>query len=553
MFSVSSGPEVLAADDLVINQCGIPSIVLMEKAADAVVFAMRDFFPDFSKCKFAIICGNGNNGADGVAIARNLLCRFAQVDVFLLSRENGFIFKSEEGKSNLRILLDDSFMQGLRVIEWNPETPSPNLGIYDGVVDAMFGAGFNSSKPIDIFYKFVISEMNLGKFIVSVDVPSGQCPTTGQGAGALKSSITVTFGMIKSGLVTYPGKSHCGKIYYSPISYPREILTSCSSKLIVPASLPPRDPDGYKCTFGRGLFVAGCRSYFGAPFLSSASFMRCGGGYAKLFSLDQEKVYPEVASHMPEIVFLQEDFGRIGENDVVVIGPGLGQSNEAVELVRLVITTIANESETNSSSLSGVVIDGDGLNLLVSAFGDSGKIVNIFASIMKLGIPIVLTPHLGELKRLLWPPDNRAPSFPHSVVLPDKPHFFDYVTSTKLVCEQLCELPNLIVVVKGSTTCVVNRKDAIRINVTGNSGMGTAGTGDVLCGVIANMLIRKIDVIDSVATAVWIHGRAGDLAKETIGENGMVASDLLDHLPHAVREVSETETYRWKKYYPKMI
>ena len=569
-YPVVSGPESLTLDATVIHNVGIRSIVLMEKAADAVIAGMVEFFGRDSlyKSKIAIVCGTGNNGADGLVVARNLVSRNVHVDVFLVSRLGDFSMKSDEGKENMRLLLDDNFMPGLSVTEWTPDSVPPNLTNYDIVIDALFGAGFNLSCQMNDFTLSVLSHLADHPRIVAVDVPSGQCPTTGRYGHSqhrpIKAALTVTFGAIKSGLVTYPGKTFAGKIFYSPISFPRKILqTSSSCELIVPMQLVPRDPNGYKSTFGSGLFVSGSKSYLGAPMFCSGSFLRCGGGYARLASLDPDKVHPVVASQIPEIVFLDTWSEKLGDSDVIVIGPGLGRSPQAVSTLRSVLeslSTVDSQCQKNRA-VSALIIDGDGLGLLLEAcHNDPHEVVRILGQIMQTECPVILTPHLGELRTLFWPsaPDIKS-TFPHSIDLSGS-NFLDYVYSTKAVLVELVsQLPQLIVVVKGSTSCVVDGTHSIRMNVTGNSGMGTAGSGDVLCGVIANIVERNRRsrapelTIDAVATAVWIHGRAGDIAKDTLGEDGMLASDIMNALPAAIREVYMGESNKWKTYYPTVL
>jgi NAD(P)H-hydrate epimerase len=209
------------------------------------------------------------------------------------------------------------------------------------------------------------------------------------------------------------------------------------------------------------------------------------------------------------------------------------------------------------------VIDGDGLTNLAKAFENNSKnIQDIFQNLFDKGKYIVLTPHIGELKHLFWPSNEESDVaiVEHSVKLESSEEqvtFIDYVYKTREILKNLGgDFSNkLVVVVKGSTSCVVDGTSAIRMNVTGNAGMGTAGSGDVLSGVVANMLIRcsHLDVIDAVANAVWIHGRAGDLARNELGEDGMVASDILDHLPQVMKEMSsETGNPEWNNYYPKI-
>jgi ADP-dependent NAD(P)H-hydrate dehydratase / NAD(P)H-hydrate epimerase len=533
-FPVVSGPEMGRLDRLAIDS-GMDSLLLMENAGSAVAKTIVDRVPH--TCPVLVVCGTGNNGADGLVVARKLAAVWFQVDVVLIGP-----MKSVEGERNLQILRNSfdgvSFYDSIGGVDDHVQ--------YSVIVDAVLGAGSTRSRREKMAQtQNVFDWMNARRklnssVLVAVDLPSGVDPSTGELLfdRPVLADITVTFGAIKTGIWLYPGREFCGEFIFSKISFPPKILSNSSFYLYFPTPLLPRDPNGHKGSFGKATFLAGSATYFGAPFFCTAGFLKSGGGYARLCAADRA-VGESVAAKLPEIVLGDSSSGW--SPDAVVIGPGLGLENQALfgGMIKRVL----------EGGPIRVVIDGDGYGLLLEK-------VEVLSRLLNCGHSVILTPHYGEYKRLFWPPENTSPLLPHSEAVPE--NFFDSVQTLRRILsvnsDSLNSYPGeLIFVMKGARTAVVSSKSLdrrISLNVTGNSGMGTAGSGDVLAGIIA--AIRGQSVLESVRLAVFIHGLAGDLARDDLGEDGMLASDILAHVPAAMKLVRRMGgSDEWlESYYP---
>lgn len=484
MYDVCCASEMAEIDSWMINEIGIPSVVLMENAGQAVVSAMFDYWGMANVCEsgpVAVVCGTGNNGADGLVVARKLVSYGATVDVFIIGKYSEF--RSEEGKCNLKIL--KKFCKSVRfeVIE--------GLNTYSYIVDALLGGLGVPDKIVC----GAISMINAARGrVVSVDVPSGCVHATDT---CVRANLTVTFGAIKSEILFYPGNSFVGKLVFAPISF---IAGKTSMRLISVPKLPIRDPNGHKGSFGKGLLMCGSAGYFGAPLFTTRSFLKSGGGYAFLHCKDL-CVQNSIAVTCPEIVTRAFD----GEVNVAIVGPGIGVDN--VSLFQQALATRCD---------CGLVIDGDALTILSSH-------PDMWSCLQQKRRPVILTPHLGELGRL----------FPATLATEN---FYEKILLVKQILSPQDD--EVIIVMKGSRTAVLSNKNpCVYINVTGNSGMATPGSGDVLVGIIAALLCAKTNTHTAVCNAVFIHGLAGDIAKETCGEDGMLASDIMEAIPAAIIRV----------------
>ena len=351
------------------------------------------------------------------------------------------------------------------------------------------------------------------KTVFSIDIPSGIHGYTGQVMGAaVKADYTVTFGLPKIGNLLFPGYERCGKLYVSHISFPPSIYNADSLKVEINSleKLPPRNPNGHKGDFGEVLFIAGASSYFGAPYFAALSFLKAGGGYSRLAA--PKSMTPFIANKGSEIVFVpmqETDSGSISlknkrpllelseRMDLVVLGPGLSLEEETQQLVRELATEINKP----------LLIDGDGITALCQDL-----------SIIKARkAQTILTPHLGEMSRIT--------NMSVRKINVDK---IDILQGTAR------EL-NGVIALKGAHSLIGCADGRVFINLSGNSGMATAGSGDVLTGAIAAMFGLGLSVPDAVRMGVFIHGLAGDLAAEAKGEDGITAQDILDYLPLAVK------------------
>ncbi|MFN2203792.1 MAG: NAD(P)H-hydrate dehydratase [Caldilineaceae bacterium] len=511
-MKVSTVSEMRAMDQTAIVSYGIAEEVLMENAGLAA-FRVLTTKTGLNGKRTAVVCGGGNNGGDGLVVARHVASSGADVIVLLLSdpeRTSGAARRNYEMVCNLGIAV-----QRVSTAEELAEA----IGTADIVVDAMLGTGIE--RTVEGLYAEAIALINGGNArVLCVDIPSGINGDTGQVMGtAVQADWTATFGLPKAGNLLMPGAMYGGELYVSHISFPPALYASedLHIEINVPKPLPPRDTDGNKSTFGQALFVAGAASYYGAPYLASMSFLKAGGGYSRLAA--PTSVVPVIAAEGHEIVFVPQQETASGsialENlaallkltermDFVVVGPGLSLDEETQRLVREIVR----------GAEKPLLIDGDGLSAVMVEPD----------CVRDRTAPTVITPHLGEMSRLTG----------QSVAeLED-----DRVKAVRALSNDY----RATVVMKGAHTLVCQPDGRIAINLTGNSGMATAGSGDVLTGAIAAMFGLGLPFDDAVRNGVFVHGLAGDLATEDIGADGMSAVDVLLHVPAAVRMLREHAT-----------
>ena len=524
---IGSGPDVLARDKFVIEQVGVPSLLLMENAGAAVAREVRTWLNGRSQSKVAVVCAGGNNGADGLVAARHLATFGFDVDIYTVSGETGF--RSQEGQLQ-RTLVEKYNLQVFTVPDF---FDVEILDKYNVVVDAVLGAGFNSNRPIDNRLERIFSAINRAPHVVAVDVPSGIDPSSGKVccAAPVKAHVTVTFGLVKTGLVSYPGRALAGRIVLASISYPPAAFESPENVSLWLNPVPQlalRDKDGHKGSFGRAAFVAGSGQYFGAPLLCSKSFLRAGGGYARLVT--SEEVAKVVAVSAPEVVMVTTPEAALGFNDVIVIGPGLGLGDSALRRFDSTMDQICS-SECNVHTL---IIDGDGLTLLAEGFDAT------VSKVTAAGKRLVLTPHKGEWARLFGPCPDASQA--------------DLIARTQ---DRLRHWSHeIVVVIKGASSAVVSSSGQTWINTTGNPGMGTCGSGDVLAGIIAAFACnqpKREGLLSSVGAAVFVHGLAGDIAANIKGEDGLIASDIMEAVPEAIKQLRNNDVSELRtRYFPSL-
>ena len=505
-MKVSTVEEIREMDRRAIEEFGISDRVLMENAGHAAYSVVLGETGIREK-RFAVFCGTGNNGGDGFVVARKIHSMGGIVRVFLLGDK-------ERYKGAARINLD--ILSRLRIetlgIASSITPAREELKRCDAVIDAVFGTGL--TRHVENIYKEVIDLINTcGKTVFSIDIPSGINGNTGCLMGSsVKADHTVTFGTPKLGNILYPGFERCGKLWLTRISFPPELYENPTvlTEINIPARLPPRKTDGHKGDFGDVLFIAGAANYYGAPLFSALSFLKAGGGYSRLAA--PESVTPFVATQGNEIVFAPQDETETGslslksepalralaeKVDLVVIGPGLSLNPDTQTLVQNLLKAVKKP----------VILDGDG----ITAVADHTEILK------KREHPTVLTPHPGEMSRISHTPVTE-------------------ITSDRI--GHLRELSRALgapVLMKGAHTLIGFQDGRIFINMSGNSGMATAGSGDTLTGTIAAMYGLGLPLGDAVKTGVFVHGLAGDLAASETGEDGITARDILDRLPEAIK------------------
>ncbi len=504
-MKVARVEEMRTLDRRATEEFGIAQDLLMENAGQAVYFVVLQEL-GIKNRKFVVFCGSGNNGGDGLVIARKIHSNGGEVRVFLLDDEAKF---KGAAKKNFDIVsrmpIEMSRISSI-------DSVIPELFDCDAVVDAIFGTGL--VRKVSGIYKEVIQLINGSQTTVfSVDIPSGVNGNTGEIMGvAVEADYTVAFGLPKLGNILYPGCQHCGKLYVSHISFPPALYDSESMRIAVnsPVELPQRAKDTHKGDYGKALFIAGSSSYFGAPYFSALSFLKAGGGLSYLAT--PKSVSPFIASRGSEIVFVPQKETGSGsmalENedqllefsqtvDIVVIGPGVSLDSETQQLVRRLVPKIEKP----------LLIDGDGIT----------AIAGHLRTVKKREAPMILTPHLGEMSRIA--------SMEISEVSKNRIEVLQRVTK---------EL-NAIIVLKGAHSLIGHPDGTVFINVSGNSGMATAGSGDVLTGTIAAMYGLGLPLEDAVRAGVFMHGFAGDVVAVDKGEDGMTAQDIMDCLPETVK------------------
>ena len=487
---------------------GLPGVVLMEIAGRGVV-AVLSRMKDLSSLRVVILCGPGNNGGDGFVIARHLISRGAKVTVFLVADH-------AKVKGDALINLQILERMGAKLL---PLTTQADLERAESVmlhaqvvVDALLGTGI--TKPVDGELRQVIERANRCPCMkIAVDIPSGLCADTGQVLGvAFSADHTVTFGYPKVGLVTHPGVIHTGKLHMVDIGIPsvieqqKEFAAEVLDARRVSGWLEQRPAWGHKGTYGHLLVVAGSVGKTGAALLAGEAALRAGTGLVTIAStpgamraMEAKTVECMLAPLVPQGMELDgsdQIFNHfralLQGKTAVAIGPGIprGPGMQAF-LGRLV-----------RESPVPVVIDADGLNELAHDLG----------ALKEAMVPILLTPHPGEMARLTG-------------------ETTETIQADRLgIARDFAQKHGVYLALKGFRTVLSGPDGKVLINPTGNSGMGSGGTGDVLTGLVGSFMAQQHAPMDALAIGVYVHGLAGDKAAEERGQRGMVASDLMNEV-----------------------
>ncbi|HHU50698.1 MAG TPA: NAD(P)H-hydrate dehydratase [Firmicutes bacterium] len=490
--------EMKEIDRKAMTDYAIPGIILMEHAANALFQVIKEKFP--SPVKTGVICGRGNNGGDGWALARLLLQ--AGWDVTVFHPGLGVALPPDAGQNR-----EISLRLGVRAEDWETLLDAAeNIQSYDLLIDALLGSGFRGQAEGD--YGRLIELINSsGKPVIAVDLPSGLEADTGRVNGpVVKAGQTVTFGLPKIGLLAYPGRVFAGEIIIDHIGLPQQLLDKEHSKYFtylpeeVKKMRPRRKAEAHKGSCGRLLVIGGSAGLTGAPVLTGMGALRSGAGLVTLGLRDglllTEKP-PELMvkswSHLHQEI---ETLGLGREYDAVIIGPGLSTALDGRELL-LKVLTIENLIK---------VLDADALNIM-STVGEWWT---------KAKGPLVLTPHPGEMARLT--------GLSIAVVQKDR----------LAIAEEYAARWQAVVVLKGAGTTVASPEGLTYINPTGNPGLATGGTGDLLSGMIGAFLGQGLSPLEGACLGVYMHGAAADLAAEEVGYTGMIAGDVLFRLPRVL-------------------
>jgi NAD(P)H-hydrate epimerase len=508
-MKVSTVSQMRAMDRAAIDQYGIAGELLMENAGHAAFSVLKQMIP-LANRRVVILCGPGNNGGDGFVIARKIHSAGGVAKVLILGDPGRY-----EGAARLNLEIIRRLPIDIRRLD---DTAGLGLELAHcaAIVDAIFGTGLGREVS-GLHHEVIETVNNSHKPVLSIDIPSGVQGDTGQVLGcAISAHHTVTFGLPKIGNLLYPGFALGGHLHISHISFPPALYRNDHLKIAIntPPPLPPRPGTGHKGSFGQALFIAGAAGYLGAPCFAALSYLRAGGGYSRLAA--PAALTPFIAMKGSEIVFLPQRATKAGsialdnrdallkianDLDMTVLGPGLSLEGETQQLVRELTPAIERP----------LLIDGDGLT----------AISETPALIRQRSAPTVLTPHPGEMARLTG----------KSIAAVEA----DRIGAVQQLAADL----NAMVVLKGAHSLIGCPDGRVFINLSGNSGMATAGSGDVLTGAIAAMHGLGLSLEEAVCKGVFLHGAAGDLAALQQGEDGMTAQDILDHLPGTLKQDRE--------------
>ena len=509
--------EMREIDRITIEKYGVPGSVLMERAGTAVATKAMELF---TGRRALVICGGGNNGGDGLVAAADLYGSGYTVNVIMLSDQGSL------GK-DCRMQYDSAIKAGVAV-EFRKAIESADLqDVF--VVDAIFGTGL--SKPVTGDIASAIRAVNESESpVLAVDIASGISSDTGEILGeAVVANHTVTFGLPKRGHFLYPGAGHTGSLYVEDIGFPDELLMSenIKAELIhgsaVASLMLPRPRNSYKGDYGHVLVVAGSSGKIGAALMTARACLRSGSGLVtigipeSLMDALQCRVTEEMTLSLPDrgdgtldkkALKVILDFA-CRQSDVIAVGPGMGVSSSTEKIVSGLVL----------SSAVPLVIDADGLNSIKDCRDLLGR----------AKAPVIITPHPGEMTRLLNQPSvrSRKAEMKISDIEKDRINTAVSFSAETGVC----------VVLKGVPTIVADPDGCVYINTSGNPGMATAGSGDVLTGIIASLAGQGMSPLDAAVSGVYLHGLAGDAAAEEIGEASLIASDVIDALPAAFRSL----------------
>lgn len=512
---VLNAAQMREADRRTTEEIGIPSLVLMENAGRQVVAAIEAIHGDLLERQVAVLCGRGNNGGDGFVVARTFVQRGVDVSVFLIGRV-------AEVRGDARTNLEILGRLGLTVVEiadsqaW--ELHFSEISDSALIVDAIFGTGLNA--PLSGLMETVVADVNAsGITVVSIDLPSGLSADSHEVIGdSIEADTTVTLAAPKLSLALPPADTRAGDIVIADIGIPSDVIRSLDGPrvdLLTRAAMrelvTPRTPDSHKGDYGHVLVVAGSRGKTGAAHLAAIGALRSGAGLVTVAT--PACCVPMVAAMAPEYMTepIEERADGVDPDavdrlldlarDVIAIGPGLGLGASTKQFIRRLV----------DRATMPLVIDADAL----TAFNDDpDRLAG------REGRDVIITPHPGEMARLVGMST-------------------DEVQASRLeIARNFAVAHHLYVVLKGHRTLIATPDEQVFINPTGNAGMATGGTGDVLTGMIAAWLAQLLDAVAACKLAVYLHGMAGDLAEADEGEVSMTAGDVARHLGDAMMELT---------------
>ena len=500
MINVLSANQCKEMDRRAIAEIGIPGIILMENAASEVYNKIKEIGESF-----LIFCGKGNNGGDGLALARKLILGGKRVKVYIVSRNNNY---TESFRCNLAILKNISSDEDIKYIsskeEMNDSIVSDLKG-YDVTIDAVFGVGLNND--ISDIFKLVIDSINkYANSIVAIDVPSGlNCDTGFEMGTAIKADVTYTFEAIKKGFLNYNAFQYTGHIEILTIGIPYMVKEKLGKVINIlkdeeyKSLIPERKLYGHKGNYGRAIVIAGSRGFTGAAFITTECTVRGGAGLVTLICSSREiqtVLENKVIEAMTTTIDDEKIDGILKKADTIAIGPGIGTRIDQYNMLKDVI----------SKSNCPIILDADGINIV----SDNKEILS------ELKGRCIITPHPGEMARFL----NKD---------------IKEVEADRIeIARSTAEKYGIVILLKGYNTIITNG-NKVYINPTGNSKMASGGMGDALTGIINAFVSQGLELIDAALISAYIHGKIAD---DLGGENYIInARDIIEKLPQKINEI----------------
>ena len=513
--------EMAEMDRTAIEVAGIPGVVLMENAGRGATEVMWRYFPDLGGKRVAVLAGGGNNGGDGFVIARHLWQQRVAVTVCLLKKR-----KSYRGDAKLNLEIVEKL--GVQVEEYGDNKSlarlKRKLAKADLLVDAILGTGLNA--PVGGLYGEIIKLVNqLERPVLAVDLPSGLSATSGVPLGAcIQATVTATFGLPKVGQLVTPGCGYVGHLEVVDIGLPRTVTESAEPpRLWLEASdlavfLRSRSLASHKGSFGHVLVVGGSVGKTGAGAMAGLGAARAGAGLvtlavpSSLHGLMEVKLteimtepLAETAEQTVGPAALPRLHALLKGKQALALGPGLSVAEATVEVVVDLVERCP----------CPIVLDADGINALVDRLD----------ALKRARAPVILTPHPGEMGRLLKRSAEEVQNERLSLV------------------QSFSEQYGVTLVLKGARTLIGGPKGKLAINSSGNPGLASGGTGDVLTGLIAGFLAQGLSPFDAACAGVYCHGKAADRLARRYGDRGMLATDLLLEIPVVLKSlVEQSET-----------
>lgn len=479
MRYVLKNNEMRETDQETIKSIGIPGLVLMERASKETAECVKECVG--KDAAILILAGIGNNGGDALAVTRILLEEGYKADYQIIgNREKA----SEDFITQLSILKN---------LGYDPKE-TVQMKDYEILVEGIFGVGL--SREVGGVYKKVIEQINDASCpVISIDIPSGISGDTGKVLGcAVKADMTVTFGGYKRGHLLYPGRSYCGKTKLVSIGFHSQTIKKHASSVTIDENIgwmPERSAYSNKGTYGKVLVVAGNETMSGAACFAGEAALRMGAGLVKILSDPSNREI--IQTRLPECLFgsrsqLKE---ALSWCDCILFGPGIGVSEESQNMLQTILTY----------GTKPLIIDADGLNT-----------ISAYEMELDYAHGVILTPHMMEGARLL------------------KKDISELLEDICAAAEDISKKYHGTAVLKDAATIVASTGEKLYINQSGNDGMATGGSGDVLAGMIAGLTGAGLSPYEAAVRGVYLHGLAGDAAREDAGPYSMTASDILKHM-----------------------